>query len=70
MMEWNSQDGIAKLLVGFEKKLHRSVRQDHFHLYCKKFLENMLGFLQSATEKEVFFLGQITQGNGMLCGQW
>ena len=54
MMEWNSQDGIAKLLVGFEKKLYRSVRQDHFHLFCKKFLENMLGFLQSSTEKVVF----------------
>ena len=55
MMEWNSQDGIAKLPVGFEKKLHRSVRQDHFHLFCKKFLENMLEFLQSSTEKVVLF---------------
>ena len=34
MMESNSRDGIAKLLVAFEKELHQCVSQDLFSLFC------------------------------------
>ena len=33
MMEWNSQDGIAKLLIAFEKELHQCVSQDLQHRF-------------------------------------
>ena len=44
MMEWNSQDGIAKLLVAFEKELHQRVSQDLLNLFCSYFLENFMKF--------------------------
>ncbi len=52
-MEWNGRHGIAKLLVGFEKKLHQCVPHDLFSSFCAYFLENMLEFLQISTETKL-----------------
>ena len=49
-MEWNSQDGIAKLLVAFEKELHQCVSQDLLNLFCSYFLENFMKFPSISTK--------------------
>ena len=50
MMECNSRDGIAKLLVAFEKELHQCVSQDLLSLLCSYFLENFMKFPSISTK--------------------
>ena len=50
MMEWNSRDGIAKLLVAFEQELHQCVSQDLLSLFGSYFLENFMKFPAISTE--------------------
>ena len=50
MMEWNSRDGIAKLLVAFEKELHQCVSQDLLSPFCSYFLENVMKFPSISTK--------------------
>ena len=50
MMEWNSRDGMAKLLVAFEKELHQCVPQDLLSLFCSYFLDNFMKFPSISTK--------------------
>ena len=53
MLEWNSQDGIAKLLVAFEKELHQCVSQDLLNLFCSYLLENFVKFPSISTKTTI-----------------
>ena len=50
MIEWNSRDAIAKLLIAFEKELHQCVSQELLSLFCSVFLENFMKFPSISTK--------------------
>ena len=68
-MEWNSREGIAKLLVAFEKELHRCASQDLLSLFCIYFLEIFMKFISILTETTIM----IADGVGIVvksCKTW
>ena len=54
MMEWNSQDGIAKLLVGFEKNYTDLFVRITFIYFAKSFLKICWGSFRVQLKKWYF----------------